>query len=112
MSVRSVAETWQATTGGDVADAVDWVDRRVILAIGEGGHQVEIGLVEFEFLMRASRGMAVSGFFEGTVRRLRASLARIADEPITGDAVIRVAMDGDVREVVIDVDGRLVSGEG
>jgi hypothetical protein len=112
VSVRSASETWQAATSVDIADAVDWVDRRVILAIGRDGHQVAIGLVEFEFLMRASRGMAVSGFFEGTVRRLRAGLARIADGATAEDAVIRVAMDGDVREVLIDVDGRLVSGEG
>jgi hypothetical protein len=111
--VCSVRSQWDAAGLGEVAESVDWLDRRVVVVIGDGSESyLDLGLVDFEFLMRADQGLALSAFFEGTVRRLRAGLARVADETATSGRLIRVAMEGEVKGVEIDVDGRLVLGSG
>jgi hypothetical protein len=112
--VRSLRATWcddPDPTMGEVANFVDWLDRRVVVEFGLAEarpYRIELDLIEFEFLMRSAEGFADGGFFDATARRLRAALTRLAAGPRSGSR-IDVVVGGEIRGLTIDVDGRIKS---
>jgi hypothetical protein len=108
----SLSAWWSESSegAGEVCALVDWLERRVVLVIATtngDAFPLLVDLLEFEFLMRCADGLADIGFFDATVRRLRAKLARVAESSIQAGNRIHLVVGGDVRRLSIDVDNKI-----
>lgn len=103
---------WWAKRGEsepDLEAAVDWTDRRVNVLLPASLRDAEPLVVEldarqFEFVIRAARGLVSREFFQAEIRRIMAELALIAQSDATGAADEITVLIGEGRKkLVIDV---------
>lgn len=103
---------WWARVGAsppDLDSAVDWTDRRVnvVLPAGDASAEplvVELDARQFEFVIRAARGLVSREFFQAEIRRIMAELALIAQSEDGSSADEITVLIGEGRKkLVIDV---------
>jgi len=111
---------WEAQTRWppNLADAVDWIDRRVFVLLSEGNNgpdntgpsAVDLNCRQFEFVCRASQGLTSRSFFQADIRRIMAQLADLADGAVATEE-ITVLLNGRTSQLVIDV-GDIIQATG
>jgi hypothetical protein len=89
--------------------AVDWINRSVVLCRGVERRDklLVLDLLQFEFLLRASDGVAFPIFHAADRRRLLGKLAEVAESGRDRDPEIRFVMGDSIRRIVIERDGSL-----
>ncbi len=110
VTVTSVSQSWGRSggPGASVSDAVDWVDRHVMVRFEEGDVSLPLDLLRFEFVLRSAEGLSCRDFFKADIRRIAAVLARVAKESTLGDGEIHVAFGDRVRTLSIDEGNKIV----
>jgi hypothetical protein len=113
--IRLLSQTkwWQETYNSvpDLADAVDWLDRKVHVTIpdSEGKHYaIDLDCRQFELVCRAARGLVSRTFFQADIRRMVAQLAAVASSAPRPEE-ITVIVGGRPAQLVIDVGNRIVA---
>jgi hypothetical protein len=69
----------------------------------DGEHHLDLGLREFEYVMRANEGLSAPVFFEAENRRLLAALAPLAGHG-DDEGTIQVHSGGRLYQIVIDAE--------
>ncbi|TNE90350.1 MAG: hypothetical protein EP330_08520 [Deltaproteobacteria bacterium] len=103
------AQFWTETDGEpQLLEAVDWLDRRVVLA-----HREQLGsppapildfdLLQFEFVMRSAAGVVFNEFNAAERKRIVSRLARIAEER-KSPRDIKVMEGGRLRRLILERD--------
>lgn len=115
IKIRLLSQThwWREVHGNepDIADAVDWTDRRVHVAIPDTHgkpHAIDLDCRQFELVCRAARGLVSRAFFQADIRRIAAQLAIIGSNAPKPDE-ITVIVSGKPAKLVIDVGQRIVA---
>lgn len=113
--IRLLAESeWWKERGvkRTVQDTVNWLERRLCLAIGRRPDSpvVQLDLLEFELVSRAAEGLSAHRFFEARSRHVLAQLATIAGAG-SGDENIQVFYEGRRHRLMIDVGDLIRSAE-
>lgn len=112
ISVSSQSRVWEEQLGNgeepDVPDAVDWLERRIVISLGPLGlatskHYISLDLRDFEFVMASAHGLSSRQFFAPEARRILHELARLASAMPGGDEV-RLFTNGAARTLLIDGD--------
>lgn len=103
-------EFWQNIGGGarpQLTQAVDWLDRSVVLCRGQKNPEplISLDLLQFEFVMRAADGVAFPNFHAADRRRILTRLAEITERSGPNDDEIRFVMADSVRRIVVERDG-------
>ena len=71
--LRGLHEYWQDKKGGStppLTEAVDWLDRTIVLRDHDNDALLEFDLMQFEFLLRAAEGVAFAAFHAAERRRV------------------------------------------
>lgn len=98
-----------------IPESCDWIDRRVVLVHHDRScltPLLAMDLFQFEFIVRAGRGVVFSQFHAADRRRLLARLAKHAEERIADTDEIQI-VDGRARKMIsVERDGRIEVVEG
>ncbi len=110
--LMSVGAAWRHQSGTettDVRNAIDWIDRFVVLSLdGDAappGRRLELMLHEFEFLLSAAKGLRSEQFFAAEIRRLFRQL--INQGPSEEDPEQLIVFSGLSRHTFM-VDGEMI----
>ncbi len=109
LEVVGEAQHWRETGGEPpLLNAVDWLDRRVVLA-----HRAEdasptlvldFDLLQFEFVMRSATGVVFEEFNAAERKRIVSRLARLAEQNREGTRDIKVMEGGTLRRLILERD--------
>ncbi len=94
-----------AGVASPLANAVDWVDRRIYMVVpkpGEGAERIELDCRQFEIVCRAANGLVSRQFFQADIRRLMARMAVIASGAPPTDEIM-IVVNGRTGKLMIDV---------
>lgn len=104
------AQYWKATEGEPrLLQAVDWLDRRVVLAhhADEGARPtlvLDFDLLQFEFVMRSASGVVFEEFNAAERMRIVSRLAKLAEENRQMTRDIKVMEGGTLRRLILERD--------
>jgi len=95
-----------------IFNAVDWLDRALILRIKQGGKsfEIELDLLLFDTLAGAADGYISEAFYDHDIRKMLNFLARIAERGESDDGRIQLFVDGIERSISIDNNVIQISG--
>jgi hypothetical protein len=105
VTIEPESEAWRrrGRTKPTLPEAIDWLDRRVVVRFGDGTDlELELDLLQFDYVMRAGEGLACRSFFRADIRRIMASLAMLVDRNGRSVDEISVLKNGRVQKIVID----------
>jgi hypothetical protein len=90
-------------------EAVDWLDRRVVLTHRHDDETsrslvLDFDLLQFEFVMRAADGVVFQEFNAAERKRIVSRLARLAEDNRTATRDIRVMEGGALRRLILERD--------
>jgi hypothetical protein len=104
------AQYWKETEGEpSLLQAVDWLDRRVVLAFraDEGARPtlvLDFDLLQFEFVMRSATGIVFEEFNAAERMRIVSRLAKLAEENRQMTRDIKVMEGGTLRRLILERD--------
>ena len=104
------AEYWKQTNGDpQLLEAVDWLDRQVVLAHRAEEQAtpnlvLEFDLLQFEFVMRSASGVVFEEFNAAERKRIVSRLAKLAEENRQATRDIKVMEGGTLRRLILERD--------
>jgi hypothetical protein len=111
VDIVSQKKLWQdagTDSKSDLPNALDWLDRNIAIVIQQNSSKViVIDLLQFEFIMRASRGLSCLIFFQADIRRIMAKLDSITMSDGVGSDEIRVLHGNTTKTLTIDIDNTI-----
>lgn len=108
--LRGLHEFWQDKKGGatpPLTEAVDWLDRVIVLRDEHNNALLELDLMQFEFILRAGEGVAFAAFHAAERRRVLTKLAQLAERLPRRADTIQIVVADTIREVLVDRDGSI-----
>lgn len=106
IEIESESRWWRrvkASSGAStLPEALNWLDRRVVVSFEGPDASVDLDLMQFEYVMRAADGLSCRNFFRADIRRLMARIARLVRRGTGDDDGIPVLVRGKLRNVTID----------
>lgn len=116
LSLRGLPACWRDKKLGatpTLSEAVDWLDRSVVLHDDQGRVLLELDVIQFEFLLRAADGVAFLTFHAAERLRVLTRLGQLAEHLPRENDTIHVVAAGNIYEVGFDGDGPIeVRGRG
>lgn len=112
--IEGQEQRWRAISPApELPDALDWLDRSVVVNFSQATPPVtiELDLRRFELLLRWAGGLSSRHEHEAIIRHLSSSLAQLVPALSDSDD-ITVLVGGERRTLSIDIGNRIRSGEG
>ncbi|WP_405283015.1 hypothetical protein V3331_14580 [Gaopeijia maritima] len=99
--------TGEEGTRVDLIDAVDWLDREIVLCRGRDKptELLRLDLLQFEYVVRSADGSSFPAFHAADRRRILARLAKFAESSAEASAEIRFVSLGGIRTLTLEQDG-------
>lgn len=118
ISLKPKSDVWappSGTSGTLMSNAVDWLERQVVMTIEDGPSNAlsfSFDLMTFDCVSRAASGFLPEDFYAHDIRRILTFLARLAESAGGRDQEISLFLRGSLRSVSIDNGVIQVSGAG
>ena len=118
ITLKPKSDVWappKGTSGTLMSNAVDWLERQVVMTIEDGPSNAlffALDLMTFDCVSRAASGFLPEDFYAHDIRRIMTFLARLAESAGDRDQEISLFLHGSLRSVSIDNGVIQVSGAG